>query len=596
MSWHSEFAILNIVGGLTSASLGFVVAIVVLRRDLGRLRMWILGNVAYSLAFGVLLLQPFVALPIFVALYNTLLIFALCALISASLDLVSGDVPTGPFVAVIVGTAGILVLMSLVLPERWPRVVFMSLILAIVFGYGSFSVARGARAARIRNGPGILAAMFGMGGLMFFARAIIYGFKPHPWGLPDLEADSFIAIAMLLLFISANFALLVILMARVERELTDKVIELGDSRNNLQLLYDAFSETAGSVDLDELLPKMLDILQRNLHVDVSIIYLKDTKSGELTLVAQRGLSPEALDALLHREMVTILSEQTFQDGTAAHRLLSQYPEGRLKESLGALGLAIFAAFPIVDRGESLGTLGVAFRDEAALDEARNSLFETMGRQLGSVVRAAILHAELERANARLDILASTDALTHLPNRRTALRVLEREIARAKRSGGKIAVIMCDIDHFKLFNDRHGHDCGDYVLVRTATLIAESLRATDLASRWGGEEFLLILGSADPEGVIGLAERIRKRIQSAVMDYEGLRLSVTITLGVAICSPELGGDAAIAKADEALYEGKRLGRNRVGVSLERELPVLELPGEIEAVKDDDEPLELLHGED
>jgi diguanylate cyclase (GGDEF)-like protein len=239
---------------------------------------------------------------------------------------------------------------------------------------------------------------------------------------------------------------------------------------------------------------------------------------------------------------------------------------------------------------------VSFRDEAALDEVRNSLFETMGRQLGSVVRAAILHAELERANARLDILASTDALTHLPNRRTALRVLEREIARAKRSGGKIAVIMCDIDHFKLFNDRHGHDCGDYVLVRTANLIAESLRATDLASRWGGEEFLLILGSADPEGVIGLAERIRKRIQSAVMEYEGLRLSVTITLGVAICSPELGGDAAIAKADEALYEGKRLGRNRVGVSLERDLPSLDSASELEAVKDDEEHLELLHGED
>ncbi|HUX40211.1 MAG TPA: diguanylate cyclase [Rectinemataceae bacterium] len=596
MSWHSEFAILNILGGLASASLGFVVILVVLRRALGRLRIWIWGNTAYFLASGVLFLQPFVALPVFVALYNGFLLFALCALISTSLNLVSGDVPPIPFIAVAAATTGVLVLLSLVEPARWPRVVFMSFVLALVFGYGALSVARGARAARIRNGPGILVSMFGMGGLIFFVRALVYSFVPHPWGLPDIEADSYLTIAMLLLFISVNFALLVILMARVERELTGKVIELGDSRNNLQLLYDAFSETAGSVDLDELLPKMLDILQRNLHVDVSIIYLKDAKSGELTLVAQRGLSPDALEALLHREKGTILSEQTFQDGTPARRLLSQYPEGRLKESLRALGLAIFAAFPITDRGESLGTLGVSFRDEAALDETRNSLFETMGRQLGSVVRAAILHAELERANARLDILASTDALTHLPNRRTALRVLEREIARAKRSSGKIAVIMCDIDHFKLFNDKHGHDCGDYVLVRTASLIAESLRATDLASRWGGEEFLLILGSADPEGVIGLAERIRKRIQSAVMDYEGLRLSVTITLGVAICSPESGGDAAIAKADEALYEGKRLGRNRVGVSLEREPPASTMVSGFETGKDDEEPLELLHGED
>ncbi len=596
MSWHSEFEILNFIGGLTSALLGFIVAIVVLRRDLDRLRIWIWGNVAYLLSFGMLFLQPFIVLPLFVALYNALLIFGLCAFISASLNLIGGDVPTTPFILVTLGATGVLVLLSLVSPERWPRVVFMSLVLSAVFAYGAFTAVRSARTARIRNGPGIIISMYAAGSSIFLARAIGYALVPHPLGMSDLEADSLITIAMLLLFTSGNFALLVILMARVERELTGKVIELGESRNNLQLLYDAFSETAGSVDLDELLPKMLDILERNLHVDVSIIYLKDEKSGELVLVAQRGLSPEALEALLHREKGTILSEQTFQDGTSARRLLSQYPDGRLKESLGALGLSIFAAFPITDRGESLGTLGVSFRDEAALDEARNSLFETMGRQLGSVVRAAILHAELERANARLDILASTDALTHLPNRRTALRVLEREIARAKRSGGKIAVIMCDIDHFKLFNDKHGHDCGDYVLVRTATLIAESLRATDLASRWGGEEFLLILGSADPEGVIGLAERIRKRIQSAVMDYEGLRLSVTITLGVAICSPESGGDAAIAKADEALYEGKRLGRNRVGVSLERELTASSREAPPETGKGDEESLELLHGED
>ncbi|MDA8411886.1 MAG: sensor domain-containing diguanylate cyclase, partial [Treponema sp.] len=268
----------------------------------------------------------------------------------------------------------------------------------------------------------------------------------------------------------------------------------------------------------------------------------------------------------------------------------------LKDALQELGLASFAAFPIVDRGQSLGSLGVAFKDETALDEARSSLFETMARQLGSIVRAAMLHAELERANARLDILASTDALTHLPNRRTALRVLEREISRAKRLGSKISVIMCDIDHFKLFNDRHGHDCGDYVLVQTATLIADSLRSTDLASRWGGEEFLLILGNADPEGVVGLAERIRKRVQAAVMEYEGLRLSVTITLGVAISSPDLGGDAVIAKADEALYEGKRLGRNRVGVAVDRDLSSLEIGKGFRSPQGEEEPLDLLPGED
>ena len=596
MNWFPEFVTITVLGSLITLAIGFIATVVVLRRNLDSLRVWIFGVLAQFLSFGIISIQPLLPLPLFVAVYNGLVYFALYAFIATSIYLLGGEIPRLRFAAIGVLAVAILVAMSVVLPGRWLRVVFMSLIFSGVLAYGVLSIRRLARLAKIRNGPGIIIFMLAIGGLIFLARAAVYALAPHPWGLPNAELDTLMAIVVILLYVSINFSLLVILMARVERELTGKVLELGDSKNNLQLLYDAFSETAGSVDLEGLLPRILDILHRNLHVDVAIIYLKDAKSGELELTAQRGLDSDALEAVLHHEKGTILSERSAREGATARRLLSEYPEGRLKDSLGALGLSIFAAFPIVDGGESLGSLGVAFKNESALDDANSSLLETMARQLGSIVRAAMLHTELERANARLDILASTDALTHLPNRRTALRVLEREIARAKRLGGQIAVIMCDIDHFKLFNDRHGHDCGDYVLVQTATLIAESLRSTDLVARWGGEEFLLILGSADPEGVVGLAERIRKRVQNATMDYEGKRLSVTITLGVAICSPDLGGDAAIAKADEALYEGKRLGRNRVGLSADRGLPSFQASILRDSGHDDEEPLDLLPDED
>ena len=596
MDWFPEFLTINVVGFLLTFATGFIVTVVVLMRHLDRLRVWIFGIVAHLLAFGVLLLQPSLPLPLFVLLFNGLQIFALCAYIATTLFLLGGDIRRPLFIAIQAVIVGFAVILSFITPDRWIRVVLMSVAFAGLLVYGVILILKGARAAKIRNGPIILISMFVIGSFLYLLRAFVYLLPPHPWGLGDIETESLMTLAGIVLYTSINYALLVILMARVERELTGKVIELGDSRNTLQILYDAFSETAGSVDLDELLPRILDILQRNLHVDVTIIYIKDGKSDDLQLVAQRGLSAEALDAVIHHERGSILSEQASLQGTTAHRRIEEYPEGRLKDALKGLGLASFAAFPIIDRGQSLGSLGVAFKDETALDEARSSLFETMARQLGSIVRAAMLHAELERANARLDILASTDALTHLPNRRTALRVLEREISRAKRLGSKISVIMCDIDHFKLFNDRHGHDCGDYVLVQTATLIADSLRSTDLASRWGGEEFLLILGNADPEGVVGLAERIRKRVQAAVMEYEGLRLSVTITLGVAINSPDLGGDAVIAKADEALYEGKRLGRNRVGVAVDRDLSSLEIGKGFRSPQGEEEPLDLLPGED
>ncbi len=596
MDWFPEFLTINVVGFLLTFATGFIVTVVVLMRHLDRLRVWIFGIVAHLLAFGVLLLQPSLTLPLFVLLFNGLHIFSLCAYIATTLFLLGGDIRRPLFIAIQAVIVGFAVILSFITPDRWIRVVLMSVAFAGLLVYGVILILKGARAAKIRNGPIILISMFVIGSFLYLLRAFVYLLPPHPWGLGDIETESLMTLAGIVLYTSINYALLVILMARVERELTGKVIELGDSRNTLQILYDAFSETAGSVDLDELLPRILDILQRNLHVDVTIIYIKDGKSDDLQLVAQRGLSAEALDAVIHHERGSILSEQASLQGTTAHRRIEEYPEGRLKDALKGLGLASFAAFPIIDRGQSLGSLGVAFKDETALDEARSSLFETMARQLGSIVRAAMLHAELERANARLDILASTDALTHLPNRRTALRVLEREISRAKRLGSKISVIMCDIDHFKLFNDRHGHDCGDYVLVQTATLIADSLRSTDLASRWGGEEFLLILGNADPEGVVGLAERIRKRVQAAVMEYEGLRLSVTITLGVAINSPDLGGDAVIAKADEALYEGKRLGRNRVGVAVDRDLSSLEIGKGFRSPQGEEEPLDLLPGED
>ncbi|MDA8411083.1 MAG: GAF domain-containing protein, partial [Treponema sp.] len=427
MDWFPEFLTINVVGFLLTFATGFIVTVVVLMRHLDRLRVWIFGIVAHLLAFGVLLLQPSLPLPLFVLLFNGLQIFALCAYIATTLFLLGGDIRRPLFIAIQAVIVGFAVILSFITPDRWIRVVLMSVAFAGLLVYGVILILKGARAAKIRNGPIILISMFVIGSFLYLLRAFVYLFPPHPWGLGDIETESLMTLAGIVLYTSINYALLVILMARVERELTGKVIELGDSRNTLQILYDAFSETAGSVDLDELLPRILDILQRNLHVDVTIIYIKDGKSDDLQLVAQRGLSAEALDAVIHHERGSILSEQASLQGTTAHRRIEEYPEGRLKDALKGLGLASFAAFPIIDRGQSLGSLGVAFKDETALDEARSSLFETMARQLGSIVRAAMLHAELERANARLDILASTDALTHLPNRRTALRVLEREI-------------------------------------------------------------------------------------------------------------------------------------------------------------------------
>ena len=503
---------------------------------------------------------------------NALALYALGAFVSTSEVLLEGRSRKAYLILFEATVVLALVLMSLLLPERWPRVVLVSIAASAICGYASLSIRAKAKREGFRNGPGILSFMFGVGAVAYLGRALL--FATHGFALVhlgQLDAEAVADLVDVILFPAFNLSILAILMARVEREVTGKVLELGESRKNLQMLYEAFAETAGSVDLEELLPSILDILHKSLQVDAAVLYLYDQQSRDLLLVAQRGLDSAALDGLLGRQKGTLVVEQSFESGRAMSKLLEGFPEGQLRDSLRALGLSVFAGVPIVARGETLGALGVSFKDAEALDEGKMNLLETLARQLGSVIRAASLHAELERANARLDILASTDSLTHLANRRTALRVIEREIARATRLHGKMAVIMCDLDHFKDFNDRYGHDCGDYVLSRTATIIAESLRSTDLAARWGGEEFLIILGSADPEGVGALAERIRRNVESASWEYSGRRLSVTITLGVSICPPEVGADISISRADEALYEGKRQGRNRVGIHQCEDLP-------------------------
>jgi len=582
------------VGSLSTLTMGFLVGAVVLRRRLYRLNTWFFANLAIFFGFLTLLFRDLLPGPVSIALLNGLGLYSLGSFVATSESLLGGE----PRVPVLLASEGAtvvaVVVLSFVSPERWPRVVVISGFVAVLSCYAALSIVEKSRRAKIRNGPGTLSLMFGIGAFFFLFRALAYAVSrsESPLGIPAASMGAVTDVVIVVLFTSFDFALLVILMARVEREVTGKVLELGESRNNLQILYDAFAETAGSIDFEELIPRLLDLLNKRMHVDAAVLHLLDTHGGELVLAAQRGLSPEALEALVDRQQGTILSERAFEEARAVVRPVSEFPEGALKEALGSLGISVFAGFPIIDRGETLGSLGVAFKDAANLDEARTVLFETMARQLGAVVRAATLHAELERANARLDILASTDTLTHLSNRRTALRVIEREIARSKRLGTKIAVLMCDIDHFKLFNDRHGHDCGDYVLLRTATLIAESLRSTDLASRWGGEEFLVILGNADPDGVLALAERVRRNVESAVWDYSGQRLSVTITLGVSICPPEAGADAIIAKADDALYEGKNQGRNRVAVHRCEDEPAGTVDSAFQASGPSDEPLELL----
>jgi diguanylate cyclase (GGDEF)-like protein len=141
-------------------------------------------------------------------------------------------------------------------------------------------------------------------------------------------------------------------------------------------------------------------------------------------------------------------------------------------------------------------------------------------------------------------------------------LMESEYARVRRNGGRFAVILTDIDYFKRVNDSFGHDCGDFVLREVAARLSASLREQDAASRWGGEEFLVLLPETSMIGAIDAAERMRRMIELGSICYCGNDLAITMTFGVTVCSGADSIDQCINRADLALYDGKREGRNRV----------------------------------
>lgn len=172
-------------------------------------------------------------------------------------------------------------------------------------------------------------------------------------------------------------------------------------------------------------------------------------------------------------------------------------------------------------------------------------------------------------NASLIEQASTDMMTHLKLKFFFFNILEDKLDNAFAQNEKLSILMFDIDFFKKFNDTYGHACGDYVLQHVAKIIKDSIRDEDMACRYGGEEFTVMLCNTDVEGAYRVAERIRKRIEETELIYENNRMNLTISGGISVFSvddnPVRSARILVDQADKALYVSKANGRNRVSVA-------------------------------
>lgn len=220
----------------------------------------------------------------------------------------------------------------------------------------------------------------------------------------------------------------------------------------------------------------------------------------------------------------------------------------------------YICVPMIAYGEVMGILHLTMLTENS-DNVMSDSFEQLAVSASERLALALANLHLREA---LQEQSVRDPLTGLFNRRYLQETMERELARTERMGTSLGIIMIDVDHFKNFNDQHGHEAGDLVLEEIGTYLTRAIRSEDIACRFGGEEFVVVMPGVDAGNAHARAEELRKGVNNISIQYKGQTLpSLSISVGVAL-APIDGSNAEVLldTADKALYQAKHAGRNRV----------------------------------
>lgn len=341
----------------------------------------------------------------------------------------------------------------------------------------------------------------------------------------------------------------------VNSQLIASVEELRERTRQMQLLGEMSDALQACSLLNDAYPIISHFLSQFFPANVGALYLHDPARKLVEIAATWGeVKEQYLETIFASEDCWALRRGQFHHVTADKDGL------RCKH---AQHTPSYVCIPMMAQGETLGILHIReLSPTPVIDETGMRLAITVGDQLSLALANLRLRDELRQQAIR-------DPITKLFNRRYMEETLIREMSRAQRNNQPLSVIMIDIDHFKEFNDTFGHEAGDLVLQSLAKFLSTRVRGSDVACRYGGEEFTLILPSATLELARKRAEQIREGIQSIQVKYGGQTLGpITLSLGVAVF-PDHGvtGEAILQLADAALYRAKQTGRNRVVISSE-----------------------------
>ncbi len=314
----------------------------------------------------------------------------------------------------------------------------------------------------------------------------------------------------------------------------------------------------------DLLQNILFRIARALHNPLVLlsIELRDHRrvAGHLALDEQRDgwqIWPVLQQVALTREPLVV-------PNVAKHSLFGIVPQAP------TFDVQAFSVVPLVtSTGRAVGVLGLLDFKPQALGASQLDLLLTACRriadELANFYKDTLAEAEgqsIWRSKeewAALERLALTDRLTGLSNRHAGEQALDREMARARRTGALVSLALLDLDGFKQVNDRYGHATGDEILKQVSRILRSTFRASDLAVRWGGDEFLVLLPDVPASGALVFAERARSLVETLV--FPGVH-GLTISAGIVQLRRDEDTREAVRRADAQLYEAKRLGRNLV----------------------------------
>ena len=342
---------------------------------------------------------------------------------------------------------------------------------------------------------------------------------------------------------------------RIASEREDALAKSSQWLARLNALLGVINAISTKNHLREIFTESLGEARKVFNADSGLIYSVNRETGKMTVISSFGYSPEVLNKMEEKGMENTAYRLACQRmGTVAVDNLATDEKCR---NLARVNSGSCICLPIISGNNLWGALHLRRRFTDAFTSEGIQLAPAMTYQFALAMQRASLFEQI-------NLLAITDSLTGLFNYRKLSRDLEREFVRSRRYQHRFSFIMADIDHFKKFNDNHGHQAGDAVLHGVAQAMEKGRREVDRVYRYGGEEFSVILPETDLSEALDVAEKIRKSVESLVVTAENGDAPLKVSISMGVASFPLDGDSPkklIGAADEALYAAKEAGRNR-----------------------------------